>query len=303
MIKKNKNPSPWKWIITSLLIGFFYVMAFYTLFGQVNVLLSMLYFLCFFVVFHFFCIETYRVKFRHFLVGISVFAIIMSIQLGNMDFRTIASILVLHVWIVMLWYYLQDELTNTIKFSSLSYFISGWYIFTVYITVGYGLALIGLYTSFPYTCEWLSASSNQVVDTVSKPFKLWLKEVWNLKDQTKLFFWAQVKDVVQLDKQLSVTPNSGPLSRVSKGLVKQIQTENVSTSMGICDYLLNKVNMEFGRPEFAASSILLLFLLLYPFVRIVFWVMSLIAFVIFKICYLVGIYKVSLHEEKIEKIT
>lgn len=73
--------------------------------------------------------------------------------------------------------------------------------------------------------------------------------------------------------------------------------------MGICDYLLNKVNMEFGRPEFAASLILLLFLLLYPFVRIVFWVMSFIAYTIFKLCYLLGVYKVELHQEKIEKIT
>lgn len=73
--------------------------------------------------------------------------------------------------------------------------------------------------------------------------------------------------------------------------------------MGICDYLLAKVNMEFGKPEFAASLILLLFLLLYPFIRIVVWVMSLIAFVVFKLCYLLGIYVVTLHEEKIEKIT
>lgn len=303
MIKKNKKPSNLKWIISSLLLGFFYVMAFYTLFGQLNVLPSMLYFLCLFVVFHFFCMETYHVKLRHFIVGVGVFAIAMSLRLGNADFWTIASILVLHAWIIMLWYYLQDELTNTIKFSSLAYFISGWYIFTVYITVGYGLALIGLYTTFPYTCEWLSTSSNQVVDAVTKPFKLWLEEVWHIKDQAKIFFWAQVKDVVQLDKQLSTTPNSGPLGWVSKEIVQQVQTENVSTSMGICDYLLNKVNMEFGRPEFAASLILLLFLLLYPFVRIVFWVMSFIAYTIFKLCYLMGIYKVELHQEKIEKIT
>jgi hypothetical protein len=111
-----------------------------------------------------------------------------------------------------------------------------------------------------------------------------------------------VKDVVQLNQQLSYTQDSSPLGWVSKQLVNQIQAENVSTSMGICDYLLTKVNMEFGRPEFAASLILLLFLLLYPFVRIVFWVMSLIAFIIFKLCYLMGIYKVSSHQEEIEKI-
>gem|GEM_PF-6795807 len=96
MIKKAHHVSTARWIVTTFLVGFFYIMAFYTLFGQLNVLTSMLYFLCLFVVFHFLCMETYRVKFRHFVVGISVFAIAMSLRLGNMEFRTIASILVLH---------------------------------------------------------------------------------------------------------------------------------------------------------------------------------------------------------------
>jgi len=112
-----------------------------------------------------------------------------------------------------------------------------------------------------------------------------------------------VKDVVKLDQQLIATKNTGPLAWASKELVRQVQTENVSTSMGICDYLLGKVNAEFGRPEFAASLVLLLFLLLYPFVRIVFRAMSFIAFVLFKLCYLLGVYKVSTCQEKIEKIT
>ena len=302
MIEKARVSFPTKLVITSILALMLYIMAFYTLFGHLAAIPSMLYFLLFFVVFHFWCMKTYQIRFRYFVGGITVLAIAMSMRLGNLDFWTILSILVLHVGIIMLRYYLRDELNNKIRFSSMQYFVSGWYIFTVFVTVGYGVALIGLYNTFPFTCEGLSASSNQVVDTVSKPFKLWLKEVWNLKDQTKIFFWAQVKDVVMLDQQLISTQNTSPLAWISNQLVGQIKAENVSTSMGICDYLLAKVNMEFGKPEFAASLILLLFLLLYPFIRIVFWVMSLIAFVVFKLCYLVGIYRVSLHQEDIEKI-
>lgn len=184
----------------------------------------------------------------------------------------------------------------------MNYFVSGGYIFTVFVTIGYGIALIGLYTSFPFTCEGLSASSNKVVDTITTPFKLWLKEAETLKDQAKLFFWAQVKDAVLLNRHLQNTPEPWLFGLISKQLIKQIQAENVSTSMGICDYLLTKVNIVFGKPEFAASLILLLFLLLYPFIRIVFRVMSLIAFVVFKICYFTGIYKILVHNEPIEKI-
>jgi len=303
MIKKTHTGAfPIKLIVASVLSFFFYVMAFYTLFWQINVLPSMVYFLLFFVVFHFLCIKIYTLRLQHFVGIMSILAVAMVLWQGNMDFWTILSILVLHAGIVILWYYLKGELNNTIRFSSLQYFISWWYIFTVYITVWYGLALIGLYTTFPFTCEGLSTSSNTVVDTITRPLKLWLEEVWNLKNQAKIFFWAQVKDVVTLDQQFISTQNTSPLAWVSKWLVRQVQAENVSTSMGICDYLLTKVNMEFGKPEFAASLTLLLFLLLYPFVRIVFWTMSLIAFVVFKICYFVGAYKITTTQEKIEKI-
>lgn len=289
-------------IVIAVVMAFLYVMAFFTLFGQISVLSSMLYFLWFFVLFHFFCMETYQYKFRYFVAGISILAIVMAIVFGGMNFWTIVAILVLHAGIVFLFDTLQDSLSNKIRFSSMNYFVSGGYIFTVFVTIGYGIALIGTYTTFPFTCEGLSASSNAVVDTVTRPFKLWLEEIVKFKDQAKLFFWAQVKDVVQLDKQLSYSPDAGPLGWISKQLVHQVQAENISTSMWICDYLLGKVNMEFGKPEFAASLILLLFLLLYPFVRIVFRVMSLIGYIIFKLCYLTGAYKTSVSKVEIEKI-
>jgi hypothetical protein len=100
-------------------------MAFYTLFGHLAAISSMLYFLLLFVVLHFWCMETYKIKFWHLVGGVSALAIVMSTRLGNLDFWTILSILVLHGGIVMLRYYLRDELNNKIRFSSMQYFVSG----------------------------------------------------------------------------------------------------------------------------------------------------------------------------------
>ncbi|MBU0626321.1 hypothetical protein KKG31_04155 [Patescibacteria group bacterium] len=85
-------------------------------------------------------------------------------------------------------------------------------------------------------------------------------------------------------------------------MIQQVQEENVSASTGICDYLLGKVNEKFGLPEYRVSLVLLLFLLLYPFIRIVFRVMSFIAFVLFKLLYLTGVYKIKTETSVIEKI-
>jgi hypothetical protein len=97
--------------------------------------------------------ETYQEKFWKFVVIVGTLAVGMSIWLGNMDFWTIMSILTLHAGIVMLGNYLQAQLNNRIKFSSMNYFMAGGYIFTVFVTIGYGVALIGLYTTFPFTCQ------------------------------------------------------------------------------------------------------------------------------------------------------
>lgn len=291
-----------RFALLSLITGFLYVIVSYSLFVQANLLTSLLYLLIFFIVFHLFFIEIYTYKFRYFFLSVLFLLVLVSVFWWQNNLNIILSILALHTWIILLGYYLKDELHNTISFSSFSYFLCGWYIFTVCVTLAYGIALIGFYKTFPFTCAWLSASSNQVVDTVSQPFTLWLEEVKKIKNQTRLFFWARVKDVVQLDQQLHAVQDPGPLGRISKELVHQIQNENVSTSMGICDYLLSKVHTQFWKSEFTASLILLLFLMLYPFVRIVVAVMSILAFIIFKLCYLIGIYEVSSSPEEIEKI-
>jgi len=131
------------------------------------------------------------------------------------------------------------------------------------------------------------------VDVATKPFKIGLDKVTTIKDQAALFLGFQVKDIVSLEKDLQASTDAGALGWLSTEFVKQVQQENVSTSTGICDYLMGKVNEKFGQPEYRVSVVLLLFLLLYPFIRLVFRVMSFIAFIVFKILYRAKAYAVK----------
>jgi len=80
---------------------------------------------------------------------------------------------------------LQDESHNKIRFSSWGYFNVGGYIFTVFITVGYSLFVLGYYDKFPFTCENLSSASNSVIDFVAKPFKFGMEEAKTIKANTE----------------------------------------------------------------------------------------------------------------------
>jgi hypothetical protein len=68
-----------------------------------------------------------------------------------------------------------------------------------------------------------------------------------------------------------------------KNLIDQTLKDNTAVNMWICDYILIQLNTIYENPAFKASTILLMFLIFYGFIRIVFRVMTGIAFVLFKI--------------------
>jgi hypothetical protein len=70
----------------------------------------------------------------------------------------------------------------------------------------------------------------------------------------------------------------------------------------VCDLLLNKINSIFNLDNFKWSVILLSYLLLYGFVRIAFLFMSTIAFILFKILYLLKVYKIKKSNRTVDEI-
>lgn len=72
--------------------------------------------------------------------------------------------------------------------------------------------------------------------------------------------------------------------------------------MGICDYVLKAINEKYQDPRFLTSVVVLLFLLLYGFIRIVFYVISFIGLILFKLSFLFGIFHTEKRMEEIEVV-
>ena len=64
------------------------------------------------------------------------------------------------------------------------------------------------------------------------------------------------------------------LNEYKKNLIDQAITDNKNVNMGICDYVLGQMNTIYNTPGFKVSVIVLMFLLLYGFIRIEFWIMT-----------------------------
>ena len=206
----------------------------------------------------------------------------------------------------MLAYYLQGQTRDKIRFNSWSYTNTGGYIFTVFITIGYSIILISSYDKFPMTCQELSNRSSNVVDFFTRPVTDGAKKITTT---TKSFWNATVGDVVSIGKDISLqTSKKSDISTIQKinawkkNLFDQALSDNRIVSMGICDYVLTQVNKIYNNPVFLSSVVLLLFVLLYGFVRIVFWVMTGVTFILFKILYRSGVYRITKVMKEVDEI-
>jgi len=178
--------------------------------------------------------------------------------------------------------------------------------FTVFITLGYSFFVLGYYTKFPFTCQDLSNASNRVINVVTRPVT---KGMDKIKTDTSSFFATKVKDIAVIGQDISLQTQQSTYSTMiqkfntfKKNLIDQTLRDNSMVNMGICDYLLGQMNIIYENPTFKASVILLMFLLLYGFVRIVFRVMTGIALVIFKILFVSKVYRIKTVMKEVEDL-
>lgn len=199
-----------------------------------------------------------------------------------------------------------------ISFNSISYFMRWWYIFSLVITTMYSISLLGMFQQFPFTCEWLNDASDKLFEFIEKPFIL-IKSHW--KDN------ETVEENTLVENYIIISQNSGlienirstswndvikpiisKITELKATTIDQVLDEQGSYSSNMCDMLLNEINSKFWLENFKRSVILLTYLLLYWFIRISFWVMSGIAFILFKIMYRCRVYRISETTKKVDEI-
>ena len=158
----------------------------------------------------------------------------------------------------------------------------------------------------------MNDASDKLFEFIEKPFIL-IKSHW--KDN------ETVEENTLVENYIIISQNSGlienvrnaswndvikpiisKISELKATTIDQVLDEQDSYSSNMCEMLLNEINSKFGLENFKRSVILLTYLLLYWFIRISFWVMSGIAFVLFKIMYRCKVYRISKTTKKVDEI-
>lgn len=303
-IKKNLHSRKfWTFGILSFIA---YVLLFSTLFLNFVVITSMIYVLVFFLFFHFFYLEIRKLPIKYLLVVMVIVSLLEGVFIWYSHIFLVLSAWCINAGIVMLAWHLQGASNDKIRFSSLDYFNVGGYIFTVFITVGYSFFVLGYYAKFPFTCQDLSNASNRVINLFTRPVTAGVAKI---KTDTSGFFTTKVKDIAVIGQDISLQTKQSNYSMIiqkfntyKKNLIEQTIKDNSTVNMGICDYLLGQMNQIYENPTFKASVILLMFLILYGFVRLVFWVMTGIALLIFKTLFGFKAYRVTTVLREVEDL-
>ncbi|EKD25241.1 MAG: hypothetical protein ACD_80C00097G0003 [uncultured bacterium (gcode 4)] len=283
-----------------------YALLFSTLFLDFATLQSMIFVLLFFLFFHFFYLEIRRFPIKYLIILMLGVSLIEGFFIWYPHLFLVISALCINAGIIMLASSLQDESHNKISFSSLWYFNVGGYIFTVFITIGYSLFVFWYYVKFPFTCQDLSDTSSNVISFFTQPVAAGVEKI---KTDTAALFNTKIKDIAVIGKDISLQTQQSRYATIiqninafKKNLIDQTLKDNTTVNMGICDYLLGQMNQIYENPAFKTSVILLMFLLLYGFVRIVFWLMTGIAFLIFKILLWLKVYRVNKVMKEVEDL-
>lgn len=175
-----------------------------------------------------------------------------------------------------------------------------------------------MFRQFPFTCEWLREASNKLVEFVEKPFMLSAKKLSIsediLKDQKNdiqiqivdqkienVVLW--VKDVeILVDSGSIFYPIVGKINLWKTNTVDQIIADQENYSDSMCDILLTEINEKYRVKQFGVSAIMLTYFLLFGFIRLAFFIMSFIWFLLFKLLYFFWLYKINKIKKEVYEI-
>lgn len=202
---------------------------------------------------------------------------------------------------------LDGQTAKSTIFSAINYFSAGGYVFTMGITIAYSFVSIGLYNKFPLDCTELSNATNSVIEFVTKPLQLGRWQAQNIKENTASFFKSTIGDVINagktIDLQSNAPANAGFIQTIKtrkENIINNTLKDNQELNKGICDFTLSIINEKMVSPGLQISVVVLIFLLIYPFMRLVFYIMSGIGFFLFEISYLSHLYKKTKIMKEIE---
>ena len=207
--------------------------------------------------------------------------------------------------ILYLWRLLEEAANESISFKAMNYFTNWGYFFTFGMTIAYSLFTMGIYHNFPFTCNELTQTSANVVQSMTKPFNI--TRLQNSNDNAKILSQTKVSDLVAVGKVFNIEsvvkiPQLEQFKTRKDNLITKTLNENKELNQWICEFTLSKLQQQLKNPWFQLWIIVLMVAIVYPFLRIIVYITSIIWLIVFEIMKGTKLYSIEKVMTEVEKI-
>lgn len=177
------------------------------------------------------------------------------------------------------------------KVNWIVYFTSSGYIFATITSILFWFAVLGMNSQFPFQCEQISWRSKKIIQKSTNPFEL---NIFNTPENE-----AEAESLVDQETSSPIKEMGGQIkSVILEGLVKTQQ----SISFEICKATLGQLQRVYQKPIFQVGAVFAMYLLFYGVVRLVVWILTIIAYIVFLAIRLFGHYSIEKKLEEVEEV-
>ena len=268
------------------------------LFRKEEFLFSWILFCILFIELIFLAIDVRGVKKRIMWWGLIILWIISCLLVPHPVWQVITAIWLSLITIGFLLVFLRSYFNDVRKINWLTYFTSGWYIFTLLTSITFWFAILWINTKFPFECDQISHINDNLLKTS------WLFSNWLEREEEKpliqIDLWNGVENFEWED-------NNSTIIKEARNALKEnmvdwfIETKDVINNK-VCEAIVSEIDQIYQNPVFQVGAVFWIYLLFYWVIRIFVRVVTIIWYVIFTIVRILWLYKVEKKEWIIEDV-
>lgn len=279
---KSEQNNKIRFIIFLVLASVLYFVFFYELFLAKRALVAGLLFCIFFIVLPFLAIDLRKVKKIWIYWTIFFVGLILSMLLPQNNWQTVIALWISLLGTAWLLRYLWEYFSEVRKVARFQYFSRTGYWFTMIMTIMFGFALLGMNSSFPFSCDQIWNRSDKIIQTSTNPLSLWSSQQGD----------AQKLPLPKKEEKSEFETELSKLwwnlrTNVRWGLVDTQKTINFK----VCSVVLEQLTKLYQNPVFQIAAIFAIYLLLYWVVRLLVWVITILGYCCFLILKRCKVYK------------
>ncbi len=279
-----------RWQIVFLFTLTFYLLSIYYFFFSTKLLFWLLFSVIFFIIIHYFLIDLKKIDLSNLILFI-VFILILNLLILKIDnIFYVIWIIFFHIAILFLVIDIHEEIYNRINISTRKIFNMWSRLFSMILSLVFALTFFWTYKTFDLTCDkfysLLENTSNIAKHYLNIHFPKIKKDI-KVKDFFwKILNWKNENQFNDIKLSYLVDPLFWKVM-----IANQIVENKKILDKKFCQIIIFNIKNKYTKPWFQFSVMFLMFMLFYPIIRFVIFLLSFVNYILFHFAIFLRIYK------------